>query len=62
MPDARSTVAGATWGREGRFRRPLYDSYCFARLPATVKYLLLGRDDDRAGALPADAYAGLPAQ
>jgi hypothetical protein len=61
MTDARTAVAGSTWGREGRFRRPLYDSYCFARLPATVKYLLLGRDEDRAGALPADAYAGLPA-
>jgi hypothetical protein len=57
-----STVAGATWGQAGRFRRPLYDSYCFSRLPATIKYLLLGRDEDRAGALPAGAYAGLPPQ
>jgi Type I phosphodiesterase / nucleotide pyrophosphatase len=62
MSKARSAVTGSAWGREGRFRRPLYDSYCFARLPATVKYLLLGRDEDRAGALPADAYAGLPTQ
>ncbi len=62
MSNARETVAAATWGREGRFRRPLYDSYCFARLPATVKYLLLGREEDRRNALPADAYAGLPTE
>jgi hypothetical protein len=62
MSSASSAVAAATWGHAGKFRRPLYDSYCFSRLPATVKYLLLGRDDDRALALPADAYAGLPAQ
>jgi hypothetical protein len=60
MSSASDAIAGATWGQAGRFRRPLYDSYCFARLPATVKYLLLGRDEDRARALPADAWAGLP--
>jgi hypothetical protein len=60
MSSSGSPIAGATWGHAGRFRRPLYDSYCFSRLPATVKYLLLGGDADRARALPADAYAGLP--
>src|SRR6516225_11161823 len=60
MSSAESAVAGATWGRAGQFRRPLCESYCFSRLPATAKYLLLGRDEDRAAALPADAYAGLP--
>jgi hypothetical protein len=62
MSSADSAIAGAAWGRAGRFRRPLYDSYCFARLPATIKYLLLGHDDDRTRALPADAFAGLPAR
>lgn len=50
--------AGATFGRRGLFRRPLYDSYCFSRLPDTVAYLL-GQDDARAAALPADVLAGL---
>jgi hypothetical protein len=62
MSNARRAVAEATWGRAGRFRRPLYDSYCFSRLPATVKYLLLGREADRDQALPADVYPGLPRQ
>ncbi len=50
--------AGATFGRRGLFRRPLYDSYCFSRLPDTVAYLL-GSDEARAAALPAAALAGL---
>jgi hypothetical protein len=62
MGSLGNPVAEATWGRRGRFRRPLYESYCFARLPATVKYLLFGREEDRGRALPADAYAGLPQQ
>src|SRR5690242_12504544 len=60
MTSAASAIAAATWGRAGQFRRPLYDSYCFSRLPATVKYLLLGHGADQA--LPADAFAGLPAR
>jgi hypothetical protein len=60
MSDAGRAVANATWGRAGCFRRPLYDSYGFSRLPATVKYLLLGRDEDRAAALPAAAFGSLP--
>jgi hypothetical protein len=50
--------AGATFGRRGLFRRPLYDSYCFSRLPDTVAYLL-GSDEARTAALPAGALAGL---
>jgi len=62
MSSPTNPIAGATWGHAGRFRRSLYDSYCFSRLPATIKYLLLGRAEDRASALPADTYAGLPTQ
>ncbi len=39
--------------------RPLYDSYCFANLPASISYLLTG---DGQCALPADVFAGLPAR
>src|SRR4051812_8310407 len=45
-------VASARWGTGGRFRRPLYDSYCFARLPATVEYLLTADAAVRPAALP----------
>src|SRR6516162_684101 len=45
-------VGGARWGSNGRFRRPLYDSYCFARLPATVEFLLTADPALRAAALP----------
>jgi len=37
--------------------RPLYDSYCFANLPASIAYLLTGEGQL---ALPADVFAGLP--
>ena len=37
--------------------RPLYDSYCFANLPASISYLLTGEGQH---ALPASAFAGLP--
>jgi predicted AlkP superfamily pyrophosphatase or phosphodiesterase len=37
--------------------RPLYDSYCFANLPASIAYLLTGEGQH---ALPADVFAGLP--
>jgi hypothetical protein len=60
MTRERNPIAGATWGHAGRFRRPLYDSYSFARLPATVRSLLLGRAEDRASALPADVLGDLP--
>jgi hypothetical protein len=44
-------VDASTWGRTGTFRRPLYDTYGFARIPATVEQALTGTGD---GALPAD--------
>lgn len=37
--------------------RPLYDSYCFANLPASIAYLLTGEGQH---VLPADVFAGLP--
>src|SRR5690348_8055936 len=37
--------------------RPLYDSYCFANLPASIAYLLTGEGQH---VLAADVFAGLP--
>ena len=37
--------------------RPLYDSYCFANLPASIAYLLTGEGQHT---LPIDVFAGLP--
>jgi hypothetical protein len=51
---AQQAVAAATWGTQ--FRRPLYDSYCFSRIPATVRQALTGAD---APGLPADALGPL---
>jgi hypothetical protein len=42
-----------------RFTRPLYDSYCFANLPATILSLLTGQGNS---ALPPDTLQGLPAR
>ncbi len=39
--------------------RPLYDSYCFANLPASISHLLAGGGQR---ALPSDVFAGLPAR
>ena len=40
-----------------RFVRPLYDSYCFANLPATIEFLLTGKGQS---ALPHDVFGDLP--
>lgn len=40
-----------------RFVKPLYQSYCFANLPATIQYLLTGRGPST---LPADVFGTLP--
>lgn len=40
-----------------RFVRPLYPSYCFSNLPATIQYLLTGAGQS---ALPADVFGNLP--
>jgi hypothetical protein len=45
-------VGAARWGSNGRFRKPLYPSWCFARLPATVEYLLTAEPGLRSAALP----------
>jgi predicted AlkP superfamily pyrophosphatase or phosphodiesterase len=39
------------------FIKPLYDSYCFANLPATIEWLLTGQG---APALPRDVFGDLP--
>jgi len=48
------SVAGAAW--RGSLIRPLYDSYCFSRLPATIHSLFTG-DDERG--LPGDVLGSL---
>jgi len=48
------SVAAATW--RGPLIRPLHDSYCFSRLPATVQRILTGSGDR---ALPDDVLGGL---
>jgi predicted AlkP superfamily pyrophosphatase or phosphodiesterase len=40
-----------------RFVKPLYQSYCFANLPATIQYLLTGQGSS---ALPMDVFGALP--
>lgn len=40
-----------------RFVKPLYQSYCFANLPATIQYLLTGQGQS---ALPMDVLDSLP--
>ncbi|MGH2482072.1 MAG: alkaline phosphatase family protein, partial [Ktedonobacteraceae bacterium] len=40
-----------------RFVKPLYQSYCFANLPATISYLLTGVGQS---ALPLDVFGDLP--
>ncbi len=41
------------------FIRPLYESYCFANLPATIEFLLTGNGQPT---LPLDAFGDLPTQ
>jgi hypothetical protein len=52
---ARRAVESSTCGPAGSFRRALYDTYGFARLPATLEYLLTGDESARERGLPADA-------
>jgi hypothetical protein len=58
MTDVPDPWPAATFGKRGLFRRPLYDSYCFSRLPDTIAYLF-GQEDARTAALPAGVLAGL---
>jgi hypothetical protein len=51
---ALQAVQRSTCGPENRFRKPLYDTYGFSRLPATLEYLLTGDEDARKCGLPAD--------
>jgi hypothetical protein len=56
---ARRAVERSLCGRRGTFRRPLYDTYGFARLPATLDYLLTGDESARRRGLPADVVGAL---
>lgn len=40
-----------------RFVRPLYDSYCFSNIPATIDFLLTGHTSQM---LPSDVFGNLP--
>ena len=48
-------VNGSTFSQY--FRKPTYDSYCFANLPATIKFLLTAKGNS---ALPLDVFGTLP--
>jgi predicted AlkP superfamily pyrophosphatase or phosphodiesterase len=51
-----ASVQAVNGARDARgFTRPLYDSYCFANLPATILYLLTGEGQC---ALPRDTLGG----
>jgi hypothetical protein len=56
---ALQAVRQSLCGPDGLFRRPLYDSYGFARLPATLEYLLTGNEETRRLALPGDVLGDL---
>src|SRR5271167_1082478 len=48
-------VHRARWSQgNGEFCRPLYESYCFSKIPGTVQRLLSGEGD----ALPEDCWRG----
>jgi hypothetical protein len=55
--DSLAAVAASRFGE--RFMRPLYESYCFARIPATVRALLTG---EAGTTLPAAALGPLAQQ
>jgi predicted AlkP superfamily pyrophosphatase or phosphodiesterase len=48
------------FGRQGRFRRPAYDSYCFSRIPATIERLL--GQEPTGVPLPEPVLGGLPGE
>jgi hypothetical protein len=56
---ARQAVMQSVCGPGGLFRRPLYDTYGFARLPATLEFLLTGDEEARRRGLPDDVLGDL---
>src|SRR3954451_15796858 len=52
---ANDAVGGSRFS--ATFRKPLYSSYCFSRIPATINYLLTGQDGQT---LPMDVLGKLP--
>lgn len=55
MKNTRSILAVDKAYFENGFCRPLYDSYCFSRIPATILRLLTGKET---GGLPKDVDSG----
>ena len=55
MRNERSIQAVANSGFSKHFVKPLYDSYCFSRIPGTVLKLLTGKSDHT---LPVDVMGG----
>lgn len=49
----KNSVDACDASRFGRFNKPLYDSYCFSRIPETVRTLLTGQ---KGASLPSDTY------
>lgn len=47
------SIKACDLSRFGPFQKPLYDSYCFSRIPATVRSLLLGTKEET---LPVDTF------
>ena len=52
--ESLQAVASSQWG--AHFMKPLYSSYCFARIPQTIRYLL---SDGEEQGLPADVFGHL---
>jgi hypothetical protein len=53
LKDALHAVTASVWGCQQRFRQPLYGSYSFHRLPATIARLLTNRTSQEQALPPA---------
>ena len=58
MINEKSIAAVGAAGWSTSFVKPLYDSYCFSGIPATIEQLLTGRSSTTP--LPADVLGSLP--
>src|SRR5258708_40201541 len=56
--DSVRAVDGSRVPFSDQFIKPLYESYCFARIPATIEALLT--DSSREAGLPANVLSDLP--
>jgi len=57
-PASIAAVDGASW--RGPFIRPLYESYCFSNIPASIHQLLTGVGLHGRSSLPDDCFGELP--